>query len=117
MSWQAKPGGRAMLPTGDNETTPCAIIEAKPDGLAVVVRTDTGNHVYLATSALTPPPEWDVIEAARDVARTLESWRETTRDHERNGRGRCAADAARRKHTDAVDKLRAALARHDEVEK
>lgn len=57
-----------------------------------------------------------LLEAARAATRTLELWREITIEHERNGRGRCAADAARRRHTDAVDALRAIVAECDAEE-
>lgn len=58
-------------------------------------------------SALTPPPEWEVIQAAREVGESHKALMESL-----PGQSERRAVA---RHIEAHDKLRAALARYDEV--
>jgi len=81
--WKPKPGERAML---DGR---CYTVMYHHDEFTRLYRADKGND-WARTSDLTPPPEWEVIEAARRVAAC----------------GCCSA----------CDALIAALARYDEVQ-
>jgi len=108
MTWTPKPGERAMARYGRI----AFLLAVGPTEAWVMLECSDGSDFVecgVELSDLTPPPEWNVIEAARGVD-------ESHRVMLGAAPGDALASAALR-HNKAHVALRAALARHDKVAK